>query len=80
MVNRKGGGKDNDGQLATFTGIAGGPPPPSWTSLWMTRFPIRQDFLYNYFVTGEGDKVVFSIPNDTIVLCVLQTITMYENF
>jgi hypothetical protein len=34
----------------------------SYTLMWFPEFLIRLDILYNYFMIGEDDKAVFSIP------------------
>jgi hypothetical protein len=41
--------------------------PHSYTPPWVTEFPIRPVFSYNYFVTGEEDKAFFSIPGNTVM-------------
>jgi hypothetical protein len=61
------GREDMDGQHDTFGG-----------SGWVSHLPagphhrlqsLRQNwiFLYNYFVTGEDDKAIYSFPGDTLI-------------
>ncbi len=42
--------------------------PPSWTLKRFTRFLVRAGFLCNYFVAGEDDKVIFSIPINILMM------------
>jgi hypothetical protein len=39
--------------------------PPSWTSLQVPELMIKPDFFsLNYFMTGEDDEDLFSIPGN----------------
>ncbi len=73
-----GRGEDTDGQHDTFSRPLT-LTPLTWTSSRLTEFLIRLDILYNYFVTGEDNKVVFSIPANTGIFATWAHSSLLEN-
>ncbi len=54
-----------DGQHATFSD-PNWVSHLTWTSIRFARFPIRAGFSIQFFVSGENNKAIFSVPSDTI--------------
>jgi hypothetical protein len=66
--------------MVNMTHLVGqlGLTPSRWTSSPVPEFLIRPDILYNYFVTEEDNKAIFSIPRFTIHLSGFRSIFVYS--